>query len=113
LLILLVLLYGTKLEIEGSAPTFIKLEAKIADAGILSKSEEEDDSTLRWMAPEIPKGRYSTPADIYSFGLLVWYYWCGRQPFENLNSRQLPPQNGLRPPIPTDCPLPWANLMER
>jgi len=109
-----ILLFGTKLEMQSSSPTFLKLEAKIGDVGISKREaigEEESLSANRWTAPEVITGRYSTPADIYSFALIVWFYWTGKQPFEG--AKQLPPQNGLRPAIPPSCPKKWANLIER
>jgi len=69
-----------------------------------------DDDNKRWLAPEVPSGKFSTPADIYSFGLIVWSYWhFGEQPYENLRE-DLPPQSGSRPPF-SHCPPLWSQLI--
>lgn len=65
---------------------------------------------------------------MYSFGVVLWELWTGREPYEGLNYHALLHQitltgGGLRPTLPTSpkwehepCPEPapgWCNLLER
>lgn len=41
--------------------------------------------------------------DVYSFGIVLWEIWTGREPFDGLNYHALLHQlgnHGLRPPLP-------------
>lgn len=70
----------------------------------------------------------SMQVDVYSFGIVMWELWTGKEPYEGLNYHALLHQitltnGGLRPPMPNGPkwegePLPepapgWAGLMER
>ena len=65
---------------------------------------------------------------MYSFGIVMWELWTGKEPYEGLNYHALLHQitltnGGLRPPTPNgpkwegdNCPEPapgWTTLMER
>ena len=75
-----------------------------------------------------PTVRWPLQVDVYSFGIVMWELWTGKEPYEGLNYHALLHQimltnGGLRPPIPNgpkwegdNCPEPapgWAGLMER
>ncbi|CAL5222116.1 g4432 [Coccomyxa viridis] len=110
---------------------------KVADFG-LSKQKRDtyvsnvtsQRGTLPWIAPEIIKTPHAVTekVDVYSFGIVMWELWTGKEPYEGLNYHALLHQimltnGGLRPPIPNgpkwegdNCPEPapgWAGLMER
>ncbi|ELR23232.1 Dual specificity protein kinase [Acanthamoeba castellanii str. Neff] len=67
------------------------LGAKVADFG-LSRLKGENRMTegvgfLPFQAPEVFKGEeYSEQADVYSFGMVVWFLFAGKQPDEGFAS---------------------------
>eukprot|EP01126_Amoeba_proteus_P059728 TRINITY_DN7834_c0_g1_i3.p1 TRINITY_DN7834_c0_g1~~TRINITY_DN7834_c0_g1_i3.p1 ORF type:complete len:479 (-),score=94.40 TRINITY_DN7834_c0_g1_i3:304-1740(-) len=96
--------------------------AKIADLGlatILSKSKARLTmmvGTPKWEAPEVFTGKYSTPADVYSFGVLLYEMNTATEPYPeifDLVELQLAVQNGLRPAIPSDVPSGFSILMNQ
>jgi serine/threonine protein kinase len=97
---------------------------KIGDLG-LSKSataESTDDDNnenygiIPYMAPEIFQGqKYTTASDIYSFGMIMWEVMTGRRPFwDRSHDTDLIIEivDGLRPPIVTNAPEGYIELME-
>jgi serine/threonine protein kinase len=97
---------------------------KIGDLG-LSKSataESTDDDNnenygiIPYMAPEIFQGqKYTTASDIYSFGMIMWELMTGRRPFWNRSHDTdliIEIVDGLRPPIVTNAPGGYIELME-
>lgn len=110
---------------------------KVADFG-LSKQKYEtfvsgvtsQRGTLPWTAPEIIRtpDKVTEKVDIFSFGIVMWELWAGKEPYEGLNYHALllqlsNPDVKLRPPIPDGPewegePLPelapgWRGLMEK
>lgn len=87
--------------------------AKVCDFG-LSRLKAQDRSmtgncgTVQWMAPEVlANQRYAEPADVYSFGIIVWEMLTGECPYEGMSAIQcaLAVLNGdHRPEIPSWCP---------
>eukprot|EP01132_Coremiostelium_polycephalum_P007758 gene7758-9548_t len=64
--------------------------------------------TLPWIAPEVFAGSgYSTQADVFSFGIVLWEILTRLQPTGSIASSQL----GY-PELPPDCPVPFANLIK-
>jgi serine/threonine protein kinase len=96
---------------------------RIGDLG-LSKSataestddENENYGIIPYMAPEIFRGqRYTTASDIYSFGMIMWEVMTGRRPFWDRNHDTdliIEIVDGLRPPIVTNAPKGYIELME-
>jgi len=87
--------------------------ARVLDAGPGVLTAET--GTYRWMAPEvIEHAPYGAPADVFSFGILLWELLTARVPYEALSPLQAAVgvvQRGLRPTIPSTCPAELADLM--
>jgi len=72
-----------------------------------------------WMSPEmIRNDPYDTPSDVFSFAVCLWEMYTRKIPYRDLglNPSQLVVKvvkEGLRPPIPKQCPKPFRQLMER
>jgi serine/threonine protein kinase len=70
-----------------------------------------------YMAPEIMGDRpYTTSADVYSFGIVLWEIYTRQVPFSSLVHASVfrlrrEVQNGVRPPVPEACPAPLASLI--
>jgi len=70
--------------------------------------------TLQWMAPEMVQGLpYGPAVDIYSFGMVLWELLTYDHPYRFVEEHRLEATicDGYRPPIPADCPAPYAALM--
>lgn len=74
--------------------------------------------TPEYVAPEVvmPKGHgYSYKADVYSFGIVAWEVWTGKQPYHDLALIDIifgVTTNGLRPPIEEIDDPKLASLIE-
>jgi serine/threonine protein kinase len=68
------------------------------------------------MAPEIFQGqKYTKASDIYSFGMIMWEFMTGRRPFwDEIHDIELIIKicDGLRPPIVTNAPEGYIELMK-
>lgn len=66
-------------------------DAKLSDFGISKiiqrgASNSRERGTYTWMAPEVLIGTsYNHLADIYSLGLVIYYIWTDRMPFDKCN----------------------------
>ncbi|RHY16348.1 hypothetical protein DYB25_000614, partial [Aphanomyces astaci] len=77
--------------------------------------------TVCWAAPEVlsedEQTRYSLKVDVYSFGIICWQLYTGKQPFSDIPGSVLAVEEavlqGTRPRIPDDCPVHFAKLMRR
>jgi len=93
----------------------------IADFGICGPANQSSSSiygNLPYMAPEVIRGaQYSTAADIYSVGMLMYYVEIGRHPFvdqKNDIHLALDICNGIRPPMITKkIPNQYKELMQQ
>ena len=96
--------------------------AKIADFGLsrikaTERSMTGNCGTVQWMSPEcLASSDYAEPADVYSFGIILWELLSRECPFDG----QTPIQcalgvlnNDARPPIPDWCPPAFASLIRR
>jgi serine/threonine protein kinase len=100
------------------------MNAVIADLGI-SKSalsvldnDEEIYGIIPYVAPEVfLRRKYTKASDIYSFGMIMWELMTGRRPFWDRNhDTELIIKivcNGLRPPIVTNAPESYIELMQK
>ncbi|CAI2178457.1 6468_t:CDS:2, partial [Funneliformis geosporum] len=94
----------------------------ISDLGISKSSTESTDNEnnygiIPFMAPEIFLGQiYTTKTDIYSFGMIMWELMTGRKPFwdqDQDNHLIIKIVDGYRPPIVTNAPEGFTELMQK
>ncbi|GAB4819241.1 hypothetical protein N2152v2_006287 [Parachlorella kessleri] len=98
-------------------------QAKVADFGLstlLDASQTRIHSrtmgTVGYLAVEVIKeGVLTKAADVFAFGMLMYEIWT----CERIHARKTAGQvfkavveEGLRPPVPPDCPLRYAALMQ-
>ncbi|RGB26469.1 kinase-like domain-containing protein, partial [Rhizophagus diaphanus] len=96
--------------------------AYIGDLGISKSATECADNDnekygiIPYMAPEIFQGQeYTEASDIYSFGMIMWELMTGRRPFwDEIHDLELIIKicDGLRPPIVTNAPKGYIELMK-
>jgi serine/threonine protein kinase len=94
----------------------------IGDLGISKSATEctnnnnENYGIIPYMAPEIFLGHnYTESSDIYSFGMIMWEFMTGRRPFWDRNhdiKLIYDICDGLRPPIVTNAPEGYIELMK-
>ncbi|EXX56143.1 Mkk2p [Rhizophagus irregularis DAOM 197198w] len=95
-------------------------EVTIGDLGISKSATDsscnENYGIIPYMAPEIFQGReYTKASDIYSFGMIMWELMTGRRPFWDRNHDTeliIEIFDGLRPPIVTNAPNGYIELMK-
>ncbi|XP_062514254.1 uncharacterized protein LOC134189877 [Corticium candelabrum] len=75
--------------------------------------------TPHWCAPEILcADNYGTPADVYSFGIVMWEIWSRKVPYEDCHFRSVidlksAVLRGVRPTISDDTQNDYVNFMRR
>lgn len=83
--------------------------AKLGDFGLGSAP------SFDYMAPELfCRQAYSTSADIYSLGLLLFLLVTGKQPFEGMDGAEAAARvakMNIRPTFPDEISLAWRNLI--
>ncbi|CAB4427812.1 unnamed protein product [Rhizophagus irregularis] len=95
----------------------------IGDLGISKSATESGDDNndenygiIPYMAPEALQGqKYTKASDIYSFGMIMWELMTGRRPFwdrDHDTGLIINIYDGLRPPIVTNAPEGYIELME-
>ena len=97
-------------------------DVRIGDLGISKSATDsaednnENYGIIPYMAPEIFLGqKYTAASDIYSFGMIMWEVMTGRRPFWDKNHDTdliIEIVDGLRPPIVTNAPEGYIELME-
>ena len=95
----------------------------ITDLGLCKPANENSQSdniygVMPYVAPEVLKGKpYTKKADIYSFGMVMYFVATGEQPFSNCAHDQnlaLRICNGIRPEInKSAAPKCYIDLMEK
>lgn len=93
--------------------------AKIADFGMsVANTGQEltaETGTYRYMAPEVIRHEsYSSNADVYSFGLVLWQLITRDAPFATMTPIQaaFAVAEGRRPDIPPSCPSRLREIIE-
>lgn len=91
---------------------------KLADFGLrgLTSHSTLDANTLPFMAPEIlNKDPYHPKADVYSFGMVLWFLAAQKLPYQNMHPRDIIAHvtSGRREIIPRDCPGDLASLIKQ
>jgi serine/threonine protein kinase len=100
---------------------------KITDFGLsqataqgcsLRDGKEGARGTPLWMAPEVLEGKeFSTSADVYSFGIVLWEIFTRKEPFNQFRNyqkfKEAVVKQGVRPRIPPECPPSLQQLIER
>ena len=101
---------------------FKRNDAYISDMGLCGKVVNLDKTkvfgVMPYVAPEVLKGEpYTEAADIYSFGMIMYFVATGRQPFFNHDHDEYLARKiwkGIRPEInESEAPKCYADLMKR
>ncbi|POG58979.1 kinase-like domain-containing protein, partial [Rhizophagus irregularis DAOM 181602=DAOM 197198] len=104
---------------------FNKASAYISDMGLCGKVEKIDKisetkiyGVMPYVAPEVLRKKpYTQAADIYSFGMIMYFVATGKQPFANHEHNHILVLNicgGIRPEInELELPKCYINLMKR
>uniref|UniRef100_A0AAR5P5X0 mitogen-activated protein kinase kinase kinase n=1 Tax=Dendroctonus ponderosae TaxID=77166 RepID=A0AAR5P5X0_DENPD len=94
---------------------------KITDFGLAREvyqtTRMSQAGTYAWMAPEvIRESTFSKGSDIWSYGVLLWELLTGQVPYKGIDTLAVAygvASNRLTLLIPTTCPQPWKELMEK
>ncbi|CAG9762478.1 unnamed protein product [Ceutorhynchus assimilis] len=94
---------------------------KITDFGLAREvyqtTRMSQAGTYAWMAPEVIRdSTFSKASDIWSYGVLLWELLTGEVPYKGIDTLAVAygvACNKLTLPIPSTCPQPWRELMEK
>ncbi|KAK9891653.1 hypothetical protein WA026_015621 [Henosepilachna vigintioctopunctata] len=94
---------------------------KITDFGLAREvyktTRMSQAGTYAWMAPEVIKNStFSKASDVWSYGVLLWELLTGETPYRGIDTLAVAygvAVNKLTLPIPSTCPKPWGELMEK
>jgi mitogen-activated protein kinase kinase kinase 9 len=106
-------------EIENDDLQFKTL--KITDFGLAREvyktTRMSQAGTYAWMAPEVIKNStFSRASDVWSYGVVLWELLTGETPYKGIDTLAVAygvAVNKLTLPIPSTCPQPWRELMEK
>eukprot|EP00045_Choanoeca_perplexa_P015954 m.207958 g.207958 ORF g.207958 m.207958 type:complete len:780 (+) comp17127_c0_seq1:2973-5312(+) len=105
-----------------SSSNACQLRALIGDFGLSKQSDHltmmtGTPGTPGWMAPEVIRNEASgSPADVYSYSIVVWELLCRQAPWSGMEAAQIlfaVAAFHKRPPIPDTCPDELRDLIER
>eukprot|EP00730_Choanoeca_flexa_P008289 TRINITY_DN12473_c0_g1_i3.p1 TRINITY_DN12473_c0_g1~~TRINITY_DN12473_c0_g1_i3.p1 ORF type:complete len:1160 (+),score=227.89 TRINITY_DN12473_c0_g1_i3:55-3480(+) len=94
--------------------------AKVCDFGLSKSShyymsQSDRPVPVRWTAPEALDGYFSTPGDVWSFGVLMWEVAVNAQslPYPSMGNQEVMQavRNGYRLKCPLLCPQPIYHIM--
>ncbi|POG72571.1 kinase-like domain-containing protein [Rhizophagus irregularis DAOM 181602=DAOM 197198] len=106
----------------ASKNSYSKKMAHISDIGLYRKIDDVNETSIYgvmpYVAPEVLKGKpYTQAADIYSFGMIMYFVATGRQPFADCAHDEVLVLNicdGIRPEIDEKiAPKCYIDLMKR
>ncbi|KAL1510042.1 hypothetical protein ABEB36_004698 [Hypothenemus hampei] len=94
---------------------------KITDFGLAREvyqtTRMSQAGTYAWMAPEVIRdSTFSKASDIWSYAVLLWELLTGEIPYKGIDTLAVAygvACNKLTLPIPTTCPQPWKELMQK
>jgi len=94
-------------------------QVKLCDFGLSRITEQNQTMTAcgtpSWTAPEVLRNeRYTTKADVYGFGIVVWEIFSRSDPFPGMPPFQIVFAVGnqqLRPKLDDSWPQPWVDLI--
>eukprot|EP00002_Diphylleia_rotans_P016600 TRINITY_DN322_c0_g2_i1.p1 TRINITY_DN322_c0_g2~~TRINITY_DN322_c0_g2_i1.p1 ORF type:complete len:2542 (+),score=316.64 TRINITY_DN322_c0_g2_i1:99-7724(+) len=95
---------------------------KVSDFGLTIAQKKDQllsyGGSLLWMAPEVIEGNeYRLPADVYSYGVIMWEIMTRKEPYyevENPISVAVQvSKDGLRPSFTADIPVSIRDIIER
>jgi len=99
-----------------------KYEVKVTDFGVSTEystnpqNRTAETGTYRWMAPEVIRHEnYSSPADVYSYGVLLWQLLTRESPFADKSTFDAAATVAMergRPPFPDNTPPSIRELIE-
>ncbi|XP_076252748.1 mitogen-activated protein kinase kinase kinase 10-like isoform X1 [Rhynchophorus ferrugineus] len=100
---------------------FMYKTLKITDFGLAREvyqtTRMSQAGTYAWMAPEVIKNStFSKASDVWSYGVLLWELLTGEVPYKGIDTLAVAygvAVNKLTLPIPSTCPQPWRELMEK
>eukprot|EP00002_Diphylleia_rotans_P040600 TRINITY_DN9669_c0_g1_i2.p1 TRINITY_DN9669_c0_g1~~TRINITY_DN9669_c0_g1_i2.p1 ORF type:complete len:1419 (-),score=212.66 TRINITY_DN9669_c0_g1_i2:308-4564(-) len=90
-----------------------RFRLKVSDFGLSALQgavigEKKGMGSLMWLAPEsYLYGIYESPADVYSFGIIVWEIMARKEPYQEYGIKSIPylvSMENLRPVISEDVP---------
>lgn len=94
---------------------------KITDFGLAREvyqtTRMSQAGTYAWMAPEVIKNStFSKASDVWSYGVVLWELLTGEVPYKGIDTLAVAygvAVNKLKLPIPSTCPQPWRELMQK
>ncbi|EXX73998.1 Ste11p [Rhizophagus irregularis DAOM 197198w] len=113
---------GNILFLTKNLNTFNKKSVVISDMGLCedvnNTGEVKTYGVISYMAPEVLRDKaYTQAADIYSFGMIMYFTATGKQPFNNCahdHDLKLEICNGIRPEVnELEAPKCYTDLMRR
>jgi len=96
-------------------------QVKVCDFGLSRITEQNQTMTAcgtpSWTAPEVLRNeRYTTKADVYGFGIVIWEMFARNDPFPGMPPFQIVFAVGtqkLRPRLDPSWPKEWVDLITR
>ena len=106
----------------GNIFSYDHQNSQIGNLGLCQQLKEKDDTNeifgiIPYLAPEVLLGKtYTKESDVYSIGMLMWEIFSGCPPFDDKAHDChliLDICKGLRPPILSNMPKEYVEMMQR